>query len=325
MFFNIRGAGQLGVMLFFVLSGFLMSYLYGNRHLNHGTLVSYSLKRFFRVYPAYSMVIILSWFIYQSHPGFQYKMTDDQLIRHLLLNGQLSILWTIPVEMKFYLIFPLVALLFHWVQGAFQKVYASFILLTLYLLADPGGNKISIWPYIEYFLGGVFSGYLFHAIAGSRPNNIERNSAIHQKIINGTFLITLCFIFFSIPSGFANIFGFSYDLWSSSSYFVPLFCLCVLSCSQAKGIAKSIFASPIARFIGQISFSLYLIHIPAMSFVQSELSLPNAMELALGISFAILMAWTLYVSVENPCRRFGAWLAIQLGALIAANSLKRSV
>lgn len=73
LFYPIKGTGQIGVMLFFSLSGFLMSYLYGQSRLGAVRLTSYALKRFFRVYPAYLLVVVMSYFAYSSGGKYAFK------------------------------------------------------------------------------------------------------------------------------------------------------------------------------------------------------------------------------------------------------------
>lgn len=60
-FIEIRGTGQHGVMLFFVLSGFLMSWLYGTGDGSNSNWIRYSLRRVLRVYPLYFVVIFLDF------------------------------------------------------------------------------------------------------------------------------------------------------------------------------------------------------------------------------------------------------------------------
>lgn len=81
-------------------------------------------------------------------------MTFEELQKHIILNGGISIFWTIPVEMKFYLIFPFVAAIISWTRDDKHKFYALLILFSAVLLIDANGDDISTWRYLEFFMGG---------------------------------------------------------------------------------------------------------------------------------------------------------------------------
>jgi len=130
-----------------------MIYLYGLSCWNCKTVITYGLKRFFRVYPAYIVVVFGSFLIFQ-YTNFTYKMTFEELQKHIILNGGISVFWTIPVEMKFYLIFPFVAAIISWIRDDKHKIYALLILFSAALLIDANGDDISTWRYLEFFMGG---------------------------------------------------------------------------------------------------------------------------------------------------------------------------
>ena len=58
-----NGAGQFGVMLFFILSGFLMSYLYLNKKLDVENVRYYAVARIARVIPLFVLVVLLSYLL----------------------------------------------------------------------------------------------------------------------------------------------------------------------------------------------------------------------------------------------------------------------
>ena len=80
LIFDIKGIGQLGVMLFFVLSGFLMALLYTDQRLNAERLSVYAVRRVFRVVPAYVAVAVLSFLICQFYDNFGYHVDAHALV-----------------------------------------------------------------------------------------------------------------------------------------------------------------------------------------------------------------------------------------------------
>jgi peptidoglycan/LPS O-acetylase OafA/YrhL len=106
------GAGQLGVMLFFALSGFLMGYLYCDWPSGTVRIKDFAVARLARVGPLFVLVVMLSWICATYLPSpwdrFLYPLEGTaSLASHLLLLDGVDVLWTIPVEIHFYLIFAL--------------------------------------------------------------------------------------------------------------------------------------------------------------------------------------------------------------------------
>ena len=103
------GAGQVGVLLFFVLSGFLMGRLYFDRPLSVTRVGDFFRRRFARVVPLYLIVVLASylWLRWYGIPWPLYGVTGDALLAHLLFVDGTGILWTVPTEIQFYVLFPL--------------------------------------------------------------------------------------------------------------------------------------------------------------------------------------------------------------------------
>lgn len=99
-------AGQYGVMLFFLLSGFLMSYLYFDREFNRGNIKRYLLARAGRILPLYLLVVFGSYLLSVVGAQGLYEITDlHSLMAHLLFVYGESVLWSISPEVQFYAVF----------------------------------------------------------------------------------------------------------------------------------------------------------------------------------------------------------------------------
>ena len=306
LFYPIKGTGQIGVMLFFSLSGFLMSYLYGGSRLGAASWTGYALKRFFRVYPAYLLVVVLSHILYSSVGKYGFRINDAELINHILLNGKVSILWTIPVEMKFYAVFPLLALAISVFQSKGAKAFAAVCILIGFFFLDLKGAKLSILPYLEFFTGGVAAGYL-HAWMAKLKVDLK-------WVFNMVFAVSLCGLFISIPVLFKELFGFSHRYWGDGPALSSLMALCVLSCALSTGLPNRLFSNSIARFLGNISFSLYLVHLPCIRFVKAQLSVEPPFVLFAALAASIAVACILHLAVERPSRNVGRYLSNVLQA-----------
>src|SRR3546814_5994703 len=76
--------GDYGVMLFFVLSGFLMGHLYLGQKPDVAALLRYGMARAGRILPLYLAVSLLSFFLFSyADPAFIYRIDGQQLLRLL--------------------------------------------------------------------------------------------------------------------------------------------------------------------------------------------------------------------------------------------------
>ena len=104
---------------------------------------------------------------------------------------------------------------------------------------------------------------------------------------------------------------FRYSLQGAA--LVPIFCALFWSHARLPGL-RDLLESSVARFIGKISYSLYLYHFLALSVCSALIANPVQMKVA-TLSAAFLLATLSYYLVENPMRAFGSNLAKGLDAV----------
>lgn len=109
--------GILGTEIFFVISGFLITGILLRKELHGDSVVHFYQRRFFRIYPCYALVVLVSLMIYgwENHDGITTTMVTA--IYHLLfmqnyfsLNPFLAHTWSLVVFEQFYFFCPLVIL-----------------------------------------------------------------------------------------------------------------------------------------------------------------------------------------------------------------------
>ncbi len=89
-----------------MLSGFLMSYLYLDRDFSKDNVGHYFIARAGRVLPLYVAVVSGSFLLSLNGNDSLYNIPDiNSLLGHLLFIYWDSVLWSIPAEIQFYLIF----------------------------------------------------------------------------------------------------------------------------------------------------------------------------------------------------------------------------
>ncbi len=149
-----KGTGQLGVMLFFVLSGFLMASLYLPQAPDRAASFGYVLARLGRVAPLYLAVVALSVAVGPAVAGWPYGIwTPSILAQHLAFLRADGALWAVPVEVQFYLVFYAVWRLSRRAGGLDAPAYLGLWAAVLAVCAPLA---------ILYQLGGLAQAGLFY-------------------------------------------------------------------------------------------------------------------------------------------------------------------
>lgn len=101
-----HGFGQMGVTLFYALSGFLLGHLYFKRALGRAELRRYAVNRATRVLPLFylALAIAVLIFVVTGHAVYGVNSLGRVLQNALLLQGS-SVLWSVSVEIQYYLLF----------------------------------------------------------------------------------------------------------------------------------------------------------------------------------------------------------------------------
>ena len=166
-------SAQCGLMVFFFLSSFLLCHSLASdpnwKARPHLSLIAYSINRVFRIFPLLFVVIALTYWnrssFFPSPVGYW-----EGLRQSLTLGEAPSVLWTIPVELTFYLYLPIVLAL---AAAATRSRLGAAILGSVYLawcvaiaVARHNGGPAPLWMtlgfhhYANSFVGGV----LFYAL-----------------------------------------------------------------------------------------------------------------------------------------------------------------
>jgi peptidoglycan/LPS O-acetylase OafA/YrhL len=291
---EIAGIGDRSVAIFFALSGFLMAYLYGDRPINRTTIADFLVSRFSRIYPVY-LVAVVAVIVLSSIPGFDFINPihgPKEIIRHVLLFGSSGVLWSVPPEIQFYLLFPLI-----WLFISDRRRYQALGLLIAGVLAIDAllgfpGPGILLLSKLALFLFGAVAGRL-HPMLGGKQLRRPAGTLIG--------LLALTLPLFVLVS--RQLLSTTDSAWGLEPAFAGA--LAVLLVAREHPISSALFAAPPMRFLGKISFSLYLFHVPVMFLMANTLSgtLPIYAVVPASLCAALLIAWMSYEWIETPARR----------------------
>ncbi len=154
---DVGSFGWTGVDLFFVLSGYLIAGQLFSKIARGGriSLKDFFLKRFFRIIPAYAVVLALYFFIPAFRerealaPFWRFASFTQNFGLDLSKHGTFSHAWSLCIEEQFYLVLPLLILLFlHFKVGK-----KAFLLLPLLFVVGFAARMISWDEKIAPFLG----------------------------------------------------------------------------------------------------------------------------------------------------------------------------
>ncbi|TPL97305.1 acyltransferase [Mesorhizobium sp. B2-3-10] len=275
-----EGAGQLGVMLFFALSGFLMVRLYTVEAPTASTVLSFYQRRTARVFPLYLLLVGLSFVLTMGLQALLlYKIDLSNLAEHLLFWHGESFLWTVPVEVQFYALFPL----FWLVVARYGRGWIWLAMVVLAALSLAGMTSERWLPHhLQYFMLGI-------VIAGSA-----------RQLPGWSVYVCLAAYVLAFPR-IVGLAGFYVgDVWTSPIHMAIIGAL-LFTAANVKG---SFLESAPMKYLGTVSYSLYLLHAPIIAaFAQTSLASSNWTFVPAVMIASVGAATLSYFFVEAPARR----------------------
>lgn len=295
-----------GVKLFFVLSGFLMGLHYFPGALSVRYWAAFLTRRFFRIYPAYAFAMLTFWIFYEC--GIQiplfWNFNSTQLIDQLMLKGGIMTYWSNIIEIKFYAAFPLLCLPFLLLP--LRPAHTLYIVAVawiglLYVVDDPR-NNVNLWEKLPCFIGGLLAAL---ALPPLRFQTYVPPLVWNMALWLCAFLIVLTmqtWLLSYVP--YANLLR--------QDWLIALLCThLVLFTALATGATQVVFSNRLIRFIGLISYSLYVTH----RITYGLTAMLPFFNVWIGAVFFLLefgVAWLCYLAIEKPFIRLGKRLSARV-------------
>ncbi|HTH52423.1 MAG TPA: acyltransferase [Edaphobacter sp.] len=313
--------GFVFVNVFFLISGFILSYNYFDRGRN---LVKrdFWMARFSRLYPIYLLVLLLSFPMLELewHARSATEFWQGLVLTPLLLQGWSpslatywnTVAWTLSCEMAFYAAFPWLIRL-PWPRKPSRLILTMLVLwvidllpaiLYLHLNPDHLSGPVDRYTSTTFvrFLKYTPIPYAPTFLSGIALSRLQLNTKITegQRMIIAALALLGLGLFFYFASEQVPY------LMLHSGILLPLFSMLVFGLSGQHAISKIFSWGPLL-LIGESSYCLYLLHFNAYVLIHNY-HLPERLHIAAfdpWISYVALVGMSifLYRFIENPLRR----------------------
>lgn len=318
--------GELGVILFFVLSGFLITYLLLEEEKRTNTIAvkNFYLRRVLRIWPLYFLIVIAALFILPNIPMFVlpeygrdviYEDLPAKMLLYVFFLPNLvsplfgvvpyaSLTWSIGTEEQFYLIWPPILKFFKKYRMLLMFVILFGYLLFARLLFSSRTDFIPFKYELNAFwqtfniasmaIGGFFA-LLFHS--NSRFLKLFLNTPVFYAVLGFTSWLLYQGVYF--PHITVNDMPFPYLY---KEFYSIWFGIIILNFAANKDNLISLEAKPL-RYLGKISYGLYMYHSLGIVFALQTLRWlgvsSNAVIYALSLILTVLLAGVSYAYFES--------------------------
>lgn len=308
----------LGVSFFFVLSGFVLAYSYGQKPRPWGEFLTH---RFARVWPLHAVTAVLAMVMMTGWPGLNVGAANLSLLHAWVpLKGYVfsvnPVSWSISAEAFFYAMFPAILLA---KRPGWLLTFIGALSLVVVLIAGIGVEYISSpdpWGYSAHqvihqgpivrlfeFAFGVVAGRIFLTGFGR-----DASASVASALQVASVALVLSYAASSGPvlAGWPFEFGRTLAVWYNQSGGFLAFALLIYAFALPQGtIARAISGRVMVR-LGEISFALYMVHILVLHLLNRSgivASIGPVGAFVSAVTLSLVSAYILWWLVEVPARR----------------------
>ncbi|OXT09117.1 acetyltransferase [Thermoanaerobacterium thermosaccharolyticum] len=319
--------GFLGVSIFFVLSGYLITNIISSEWERSGKvdLKNFWLRRMRRLFPAlFIMVVLVVCYVTLFDPGRLTSIKGDAITSIFYINNWWLILhkvsyfakfgppstfgnlWSLAVEGQFYLIWPLVLIIsFKYLKKKRYIVFLTLLLaiasaLAMGMLYEPGMDPSRVYYGTDTRVFGLLLGSALALILPSDKlsSNMSRNKRLILDVIGFLSLLSIFIMFIYVNQ---------YDTFV---YRGGMFLLSVIaavtiavSAHSSSFLGKALGCFPL-RWLGARSYGVYLWYFPVLILTTPPVNTEgiNPIRAVLQIFLIILISALSWRYVEDPIR-----------------------
>jgi len=275
------GDGRIAVQAFYIISGFYMAMVWTEKYsFMHNSYKSFYVSRALRIYPLYFLVLILALVMgiagKSNSPSFHIWDAFEILgffkacwiyLTQLTLIGMetplfydfqftkymiLAVAWSLGLELTFYLIVPYLiprirACMFIFMSSIIIRILFFYNANPEIFLSNGGLWAYRFFPFeISIFLIGAFAYYIF---------NVKYKKYFLFSTKPKIYFFLSAFLF-----AYLYYFNFLFNQFDEFAYWIFYFALFI----SVPALFKKTYQSKIDRFIGDLSYPMYIIHLPVL-------------------------------------------------------------
>ena len=303
--------GHIAVVLFFALSGFLITYLLLKErdHTKTVHIKYFYIRRILRVWPLYFLILFATYYF------LDYPITTTTLMMTLTFIPNIADsmmmrfepcppLWSIGVEEQFYLTWPW---LMKYSNYAIWIILIVFIVITaLPFIVLPQLIKIDAPAETLEFFTRLFEKLKFNCMAAGAIFAVLLNQ--QSKIITFLNRYRVLAVSLVILPFFCWFYGIIFAYCTDEIYAVFFSISIVIACSSVQ--IPNLDIKPF-KFLGNISYGLYMYHWIVLEFIFKWKFIPtnsmliyNVCLYGTTIGFTVLLAWISFKFIEHPFLNF---------------------
>jgi len=292
-----------GVELFFAISGFILGVPFASRHLLGAPEVQlrpYFLRRLTRLEPPYFLSLFacaaMQWYVaHRSLSNMAPHLLASSFYLHNLFFGAFpgavnGVAWSLEIEVQFYLLVPLLSLIFVISNARLRRGLILGIMLATGLLSNPLYRTVHLHASIAYYVAFFLAGFLVCDLYLTRGE---------WKPSFAWDALALC------------LWPLVWTMGRNTGHVVLPFVIVLLYLAAFRGrIFAAIFTHPVITNIGGMCYSIYLFHfllIYGVKHLTAPLHLGNnfwvyyALQSVLILPVVMLFCSTFFLLIERPC------------------------
>lgn len=314
--FDCVPSGHLSVILFFVISGFLISFLLSEEKKNYGviSLKDFYVRRILRIWPLYYLILLLSVLVLSYEPtarAIVYAVSICPNIPRAFRSdewGASPQIWSIGVENQFYIFFPLLVFFLS------RKQLYTFLLLF-----------IAVYTVLPHFIdfinvrtinSAVLMDFNFKFYADCKFNSLAVGCLAGLILSDKSSILKLLYnryLFYASTMAAIVIWGLNLNVCGYTDEIMTLFFAIIILNVCTNSDLNITFENRVTKFLGKISYGIYMWHYIVIMLTYKLLpvqdtTLWNLVIHTIVFAVTILVAWLSFETYEkfflNLKRRF---------------------
>ena len=321
-FWRMSLGGWIGVDLFFVASGFLITSILIRVREEAGFLLAFWGRRALRILPLAGLYLVALFILvrlddplnilprFDAWPWYAFYMGNIHISIYGWQPLAVMILWSLAIEEQFYLVWPFLVQMCNagqilkWSIGCI--VIAPIIRFLTLSMVDYPATYVFTFCRIDALAAGAAAAVLYSA----RDRREQMLASCRKLAAPAMAVITLTLLVPLSPSmpqtrpWFFSVFGYSAIAVS--------FAILLMASLQAHGSIKDALTSRILTFLGKRCYGLYLWHVlaggVAIVTIQPQWSIGFYSHLVLWLALLLMMASVTWLCFEEPILRLKRFL-----------------